>query len=250
MIRTVIIDDEKDARFLLRNQLETHFQNDLEILGEAFSMESGLEVIKEHSPEIVFLDINMPDGSGFDLLMELGECSFDIIFVTAYDEYALKAFEFSALGYLTKPIHSDRLKTTVSYYINRKNRERISSEDQLKILIENHTGQSPIKKLVLPNNKGFEVCEIDDIVRIESDRNYSNFYLQNKEKFVSSKTLGLYDTLLSSYGFFRIHQSTLINMRFVKSYKKHQGGTVELIDGSVHKVSRYRKNDFLQKFLY
>ncbi|NVK66209.1 MAG: response regulator transcription factor [Flavobacteriales bacterium] len=250
MIRTVIIDDEKDARFLLRNQLETHFHNELEILGEAFSVESALEVIQEHSPEIVFLDINMPDGSGFDLLMELGEYSFDIIFVTAYDEYALKAFEFSALGYLTKPIHSDSLKTTVSYYIRRKNRERISHEDQLKILIENHTGQSPMKKLVLPNNKGFEVCEINDIVRIESDRNYSNFYLQNNEKFVSSKTLGLYETLLSSYGFFRIHQSTLINMRFVKNYKKHQGGTVELVDGSVHKISRYRKNDFLQKFLY
>lgn len=249
MIRTLIIDDEKDARFLLRNQLETHFPNELEVVGEAHNVASGLEAISEHTPELIFLDISMPDGSGFELLKELGECPFDIIFVTAYDEYALQAFEFSAFGYLTKPIHSENLKATVAQFIERKDRERFSSDDQLKVLIENYSDESPIKKLVLPNNKGFEVCEIADILRIESDRNYSKFYLRTGEKFISSKTLGGYDTLLARYGFFRIHQSTVINMRFVKGYKKAGGGTVELTDGSVHKISRYRKEEFLQKFL-
>ncbi|PHR33178.1 MAG: DNA-binding response regulator [Fluviicola sp.] len=249
MIRTLIIDDEKDARFLLRNQLETHFPNELEIVCEAYNVESGLEAIRIHTPELIFLDINMPDGNGFDLLKELGTYPFDIIFVTAYDEYALQAFEFSAFGYLTKPIHSEKLKTTVAQFIERKDRERFASDDQVKVLIENYADKSKIKKLVLPNNKGFEVCEIEDILRIESDGNYSNFYLLNEDRFISSKTLGLYDTLLAPYGFFRIHQSTVINMRYVKGFKKAGGGTVQLTDGSIHKISRYRKDDFLQKFL-
>lgn len=246
MIKAVLIDDEADARFLLRNQLTTSFPDQIEIIGEAIDVSSGLELLNQLKPDLVFLDINMPDGTGFDLLSELDACPFEVIFVTAYDEYALKAFEFSAFGYLTKPLHSAQLKSIVENYITRK---EVVQEDKVKILMDNYSGTSGIKKLVLPNNKGFEVCEIQEISRIEGDRNYSNFYLISGEKYISSKTLGQYEKLLSEYGFFRIHQSTIINMSCVKRFRKGSGGEVELSDGSKHKVSRYRKDEFMEKFL-
>lgn len=248
MIRVVLIDDEKDARFLLRNQLEVHFQELLDIVGEAHDVNSGKKLLDEVKPDLVFLDINMPDGSGFDLLAELDNYSFEVIFVTAYDEYALRAFEFSAFGYLTKPLHTDQLKSSINTFIERREKSSFGKE-KVKILMDNFSGEETAKKLVLPNNKGFEVCSIADITRIEGDRNYSNFFLVSGEKHTSSKTLGQYESLLNSYGFFRIHQSTIINMSYVKGFRKGGGGTVELSDGSTHKVSRYRKEEFLEKFL-
>lgn len=248
MIRAVLIDDEKDARFLLRNQLETHFREILEIVGEGQDVNSGKKILEEVQPDLIFLDINMPDGSGFDLLSELDDYPFEVIFVTAYDEYALRAFEFSAFGYLTKPVHTDQLKSTINNFIERKEKST-NGKEKVKILMDNFSDEETVKKLVLPNNKGFEVCSISDITRIEGDRNYSNFYLSSGERHTSSKTLGQYESLLSSYGFFRIHQSTIINMSYVKGFRKGGGGTVELSDGSTHKVSRYRKDEFLEKFL-
>lgn len=248
MIRVVIIDDERDARFLLRNQLEMYYKSDLEIVGEAQDVNSGKRLLKEMIPDLVFLDINMPDGSGFDLLSELDKYPFEVIFITAYDEYALKAFEFSAFGYLTKPLRTDQLKGTVDHFL-KKNEKWSNNTDKVKVLLDNFSGESTDKKLVLPNNKGFEVCAIHEITRIEGDRNYSNFFLVSGEKHTSSKTLGQYESLLTSFGFFRIHQSTIINMSFVKGFRKKEGGTVELTDGTKHKVSRYRKDDFLKNFL-
>ncbi len=247
MIKAVLIDDEADARFLLRNQLTTAFSDQIEIIGEAHDVSSGLTEVKRLKPDLVFLDINMPDGTGFDLLSELDTCPFEVIFVTAYDEYALKAFEFSAFGYLTKPLHSAQFKSTVESYVSRTGVE--NEENKVKILMDNYLGDSAVKKLVLPNNKGFEVCEINEISRIEGDRNYSNFFLTSGEKYTSSKTLGQYEKLLAEYGFFRVHQSTIINMSFVKRFRKGSGGEVELTDGSKHKVSRYRKDEFMDKFL-
>ena len=248
MIRVAIIDDEKDARFLLRNQLETHYKNVLDIIDEAYDVNSGKKLLVEAQVDLVFLDINMPDGTGFDLLSELDEYPFEVIFVTAYDEYALRAFEFSAFGYLTKPLHTDQLKATIDHFLEKSDQLKGGGE-KVKVLMDNHAGDGTLKKLVLPNNKGFEVCSVNEITRIEGDRNYSNFYLNSGEKFTSSKTLGQYESLLVSYGFFRIHQSTIINMSYVKGFKKGGGGVVELTDGSKHKVSRYRKDEFLDNFL-
>jgi len=248
MIRVTLIDDESDARFLLRKQLETHYKNTLEIVGEAHNVSSGKQLLKDVQPDLVFLDINMPDGTGFDLLAEMDDCPFETIFVTAYDEYALRAFEFSAFGYLTKPLHTDQLKATIDTFLEKKDRQS-GEKEKVKILMDNFSDDTAVKKLVLPNNKGFEVCEINEITRIEGDRNYSNFFLSTGEKFTSSKTLGQYESLLAPHGFFRVHQSTIINLSYVKGFRKASGGMVELSDGSKHKVSRYRKEEFLDKFL-
>jgi two-component system LytT family response regulator len=248
MIRVALIDDEKDARFLLKNQLEMHFEGALEVVGEAQDVNSGKKLLADLKPDLVFLDINMPDGTGFDLLSELDSYPFEVIFVTAYDEFALRAFEFSAFGYLTKPLHTDQLKATILNFLEKKDTVDDGNE-RVKILMDNYSQDGSVKKLVLPNNKGFEVCSVNEITRIEGDRNYSNFHLVSGEKYTSSKTLGQYESLLVDYGFFRIHQSTIINMSFVKGFRKGSGGVVELSDGSKHKVSRYRKDEFLDKFL-
>lgn len=249
MIKTIIIDDEKDARFMLRNHLDRNFKNEISIISEANSVETGTEVIRQLKPDLVFLDIQMGDGTGFDLLEQLTEKDFEVVFVTAYNQYALKAFNFSALGYLMKPIKTDELVQTVNTIIQHFNKFRLSAEKRLKVLIENYGDDKKIKKIVIPSAKGFDVIAIENIIRLEGDRNYTNFITTDKSKISSSKTMAEYEGLLSEYGFFRIHQSTIVNLRYVKGYIKGDGGMAELVNGDQLQISRNRKNEFLKRFL-
>jgi len=247
MITAVIVDDEKDARFLLRNLLEKRFGHKIRLLGEADDVGSGLELIGRMHPDLVFLDIQMKTGTGFDLLTQLGKNAPNVIFITAYDQYAINAFKFSAFGYLLKPIKLKDLEDTIEKLegIGKQH----GSEKHIKVLVENYGVNGEIQKLIVSNMTGFTVIEIVEILRLEGDRNYTHFILRDGTKVTASKMLGEYEELLAEYGFYRIHQSTIVSLRHVKAFKKVNDGYIELVDGSVHKVSRNRKQGFIGKFL-
>lgn len=247
MITAVIIDDENDARFLLRNLLEKKFGHKIRLLGEADDVGSGIELIGSMHPDLVFLDIQMKTGTGFDLLTQLGKNAPNVIFITAYDQYAINAFKFSAFGYLLKPIKLKDLEDAIEKIegIGKQH----SSEKHIKVLVENYGVNGEIQKLIVSNMTGFTVIEIVEILRLEGDRNYTHFILRDGSKVTASKNLGEYEELLAEYGFYRIHQSTIVSLRHVKAFKKVNDGYIELVDGSVHKVSRNRKQGFIAKFL-
>jgi two-component system, LytTR family, response regulator len=237
MIRTIIIDDEANARISLRALLMEN--SSIEIAGEAFCVADGVELIRMTKPDLVFLDVQMPDGTGFDLLEKLDEISFKVIFVSAYDHFAITAFKFSALDYLQKPVDSEELKQALVKFSKPDN----SQPAKIKVLLGNKSG---IEKIVLPSQDELIFVKVDDIVRCESDNNYTCFYFQSGERILVSRTLKDYEELLEPLGFFRIHKSSLINLRYLKKYKKGEGGMVTLEDGTQLEVSRRRKDDFLK----
>lgn len=249
MIKALIVDDEEDARFMLRNNLTEEFKNVLEIVGEAHSVKSGIEAVQKLSPDILFLDIQMKDGTGFDLLEQIPNKTFEVVFCTAYDQFAIKAFQFSALGYLMKPIKSLELVKTVHMAMDHFDKLQNNSNTRLKVLVENYGDDKKIKKIVIPYNKGFFVFSIEDIIRLEGERNYTSFIIKDHPKVLSSKTMKEYENILTEYGFYRIHQSSLINLRHVLGYTKGEGGSVKMSDNTEVSISRSRKKEFLSRFL-
>lgn len=249
MLKAVLIDDEKDARFILRNLLERKFSDKIEVIGEADDVVPGVEVIRTLKPDLVFLDVQMKKGTGFDLLNEFDEINFEVIFVTAHNQFAVEAFKFSAFGYLLKPIKHQDLGEVIEKLEIKLLQSRDKVKDRLKVLIENYGNEGEVQKLILPNVEGFQVLKVRDIIRLEGDRNYTNFILLGGKKITASKNLGEYEELLNQHGFFRIHQSTIVSLRHILAYFKTDGGTVEMIDGAKLKVSRYRKAEFLSRFM-
>lgn len=248
MIKCVIIDDEADAIFMLKNILEKNFKDEITIVDVAENIKDGIQIINKQKPEVVFLDIRMREGTGFELLEQVKTKNFEVIFITAYDQYAVKAFQFSAMGYLMKPIKIQDLKNTISNLKLHFSKQKNNIEKRLKVLVENYDDGN-IKKLVVSNIDGFRVIPINNIIRLEGDRNYTNFILINHKKITSSKTLGEYENLLTDFGFYRIHQSFLINLKHVVGYLKGDGGMVEMTDGDQVAVSRKRKADFIKRFI-
>lgn len=248
MIKCVIIDDEMDALFLLSNIIHKNFSNQLEIVAEASTITDGIDVIIKHKPEVVFLDIQMREGTGFDLLEKIEDKNFEVVFVTAFDQYAIKAIQFSAFGYLVKPIKIKEFNHLVNNLNLHFAKQRENASKRFKVLIENYGDDRKIKKLVIPNIEGFKVVIIEDIIRLEGDRNYTNFIISDNKKITAAKTLGEYEMLLVDFGFFRIHQSTIVNLRHVKGYLKGDGGSVEMTDGKHLQVSRHRKANFIKIF--
>ena len=247
-MKALLIDDEKDARFILRNLLERKHSDQIEIIGEADDVAPGVEAIKSLKPDLVFLDIQMKKGTGFDLLSQFDEIDFEIIFITAHNQYGVEAFKFSAFGYLLKPINRKDLEEVISKLQSKFEQSKSKVKDRLKVLIENYGNEGEIQKLILPNVEGFQVVKINQIIRLEGDRNYTNFILVGGKKITATKNLGEYEELLNAHGFFRIHQSTIVSLRHIAAYLKTDGGMVETTDGARLKISRYRKNEFLSRF--
>lgn len=248
MIRALIVDDEEDARFMLRSLIERHFSDQIEVAGEADSVSDGVALINQLKPELLFLDIRMNRETGFDLLQAIDNKDFEVVFVTAYDEYAVNAFRFSAMGYLMKPVKISALREIVESFVKKSSEDRNDAKKRLKILIENYGDDRKIHKLVIPNMEGFRVVDIEEIIRLEGDRNYTHFILRNGKRILATKTLGDYDALLHEFGFFRIHQSTVVNLRHVMAFHRNDN-TVEMVDGAQSSVSRLRKAAFLEKFI-
>lgn len=242
MIRTIIIDDELKSRKLIRNILTGYCPN-VEILAQAANVKEGVAYILKFMPDAVFLDIEMPDGTGFDLLEQIGDIRFQVIFITAFDKYAIKAIKFSALDYLLKPVEPNQLIDAVNK-IEKPVVNFDTLSHQISTLLKNRNG---IERIALPTLDGFKFISAKDIVRCRSDNNYTNFFLNSGEKIVVTRTLKEYEEILSDLEFVRVHQSHLVNVRYIDRYIKGDGGIILMADGSEVEVSRRRKDEFLRK---
>ncbi|MBN2173080.1 MAG: response regulator transcription factor [Bacteroidales bacterium] len=243
MLQTLIIDDEKNNRNKIRELLEHHFPN-VQVVGEADGVKTGLESIINLTPELVLLDIRLLDGDAFDLLNQLGQINFKIIFITAYEEYALKAIKFSALDYLLKPVLLDDLKAAIA-----KAETQILKELNLQLVELSHNLKvSQNKRIVLKTVDKLHFIPINEIMRCEADKNYTTFFLADSKKIVVSGTIKDYEDILSEQGFYRLHKSHIVNLSYIKSYEKADGGTVILSDGSHVPVALRKKNQLIELF--
>ncbi len=220
MIKCIIVDDEPHSRENLKQMLYLYCP-DVRVIGEADRVKSAIEVIKKNEPDLVFLDIRMPDGTGFDLLQRLKEVNFKLIFVTAFEEYAVKAFRFSAIDYILKPIDPDELKDAVNKAVRVVN--GFSSNESVKQLLEAITQPNqPHRKIVLKTISTMHVIEIEKIIRCESDRNYTNFYVDGEDKLIISRSMKDFEEMLLDYKFIRVHNSHLINLDYIKKFHKDE----------------------------
>lgn len=242
-IRVIIVDDEKRIRSSLINVIKLHYPNAI-VVAEAENVSTAIEVIKLYKPDVVLLDIKMPGGTGFDLLKKISPVSFKIIFITAFDQYAVQAFKFSALDYLLKPVIPHDLVDAL-----RRAEQQINSEilnEKLNVFIKNMNSFSrEPKKIVLNSHDKIYVISPDEIVRCEANRNYTKFFLINKKPILVSRSLKEYEDMLSPLGFFRSHHSHLVNLLFVDRLEKKDGGMLIMKDGSEVFVSSRKYSDLV-----
>lgn len=246
MITAIIIDDEEHCINRLSGLLHTAFADSIQLQGAYLTYDTGLEAIKKLQPNLVFLDVQLHGRSGIDLLEELGNIPFQVIFTTAYEQYAIQAFRFSAIDYLLKPVEGIDLGKAIHKLTEKLSQADLSARfDTLFHNLRNITGVS--KRICVPVQSGFEFIQVSDIIRCQGEVNYTTIFMKDKLKLVVAKTLKEFEQLLQEYGFFRVHNSHLINLLQVKRYNKGKGGTVTLLDHSVVEVSTRRKDEFLKK---
>lgn len=249
-INALIVDDEEYSRKSLYFLLEGHCP-DVRIKGIAQSVAEAKTMLYAGNIDLVFLDIAMPIEDGFSLLPDLKKANTSVIFTTAYDQYGLKALKANAIDYILKPIDIDELKLAVDKAINIrvliKNNPKTADKrnTQLQNLEENLNDLKKINKINLPNSNGFQILNVNQIVYVSADSNYSIFYLDNKESIIVSRHLKEYQELLEKSGFSRIHKSTIINLKHLSDYTNKNGLIVRLSDNSEHTVSRRRSSEFL-----
>ncbi|MBL7885839.1 MAG: response regulator transcription factor [Flavobacterium sp.] len=245
MIKAVIIDDEKNALEVLEMQLN-QFCKEVAVLATCNGGKEGVKAIKEWQPDLVFLDIEMPHVNGFDVLEQTKELNYKVIFTTAYDQFAIKAFKFSAIDYLLKPIDIVDLQNAVEKA--KKETSSNSLEDKIKSLVEHYYPQKNRQKVALPVGNMLEFFDVDEIIRVESDSNYSHIFLANQKKITLSKTLKDVEENIKGEPFFRVHQSHLINTNHVEKAVKGENAYVVMKDGTTITVSRNRKEEFFELF--
>ncbi|MFI5150623.1 MAG: LytR/AlgR family response regulator transcription factor [Bacteroidia bacterium] len=241
MYKAVIIDDIEQARKSLKKDI-LECCPEIELAGEAASVVEGVRLIQKLKPDVVFLDIQMPDGSGFDLLDILQDIHFHIIFTTASDAHAIRAFRFSALDYLLKPVDTDELKAAVKKLsaLSPDNRQHLS------LLKESLNGTRKQEKLALHSQDKIHVVNIADILRCESNVNYTEFHFNGGKKMLVTRTLKDFEELLSDQGFYRVHHSHLVNTRFIKEFIKTDGGYIIMNDGTNIPVSSRKRPEVIR----
>ncbi len=240
-LTAIIVDDETNNRDILRNYL-TKYCSSVTVLGEAASVKETLSLLETHTPDVVFLDVEMPYGNAFDLLEQVPDRTFEIIFVTAYDHYAVDALNAQATYYLLKPIAIDDLIKAVEHVSYIKQRETALQDTILKPKVSTVEG-----KITIPQQDGFEVLEISNILYCEADDNYTKIFLTKGQKLVS-KTLKYFEESLHPHGFVRIHKSYLVNVSGITRYRKGKGGSVVLSSGKELTVSSSKKGMLLDYF--
>jgi two-component system LytT family response regulator len=244
ILRTIVVDDEKPSREVLCNYIKEYCP-DLEVITTASSVKTAYKAIKKYSPDVVFLDIEMADGKGFDLLGMFRQIDFKVIFVTAYSEYAVKAFRFNAIDYLLKPVMIGELKEAV---------EKVKSAIEVNpgilniaSLISNfRNGSSHMPTLVIPHLKGFEVLKIAEIIMCQADGYCTNFFLVGNRKIISSKNLKYFDDMLEDQNIIRVHHSYLVNLNHVSGYTRQ--GEIILTEGLKASLGDSYKNYFMRSF--
>ncbi|MCK5822307.1 MAG: response regulator transcription factor [Bacteroidales bacterium] len=241
LIHAVLVEDEDNSLEALEILLNKYCP-DVQIDGRAQSVEEAIQTIDDVKPELIFLDIALPDGQGFEVLEGVEHTKFEVIFTTAYDQYALKAFEFSALDYLLKPINAEQLKQAVDRFQEIRGQENIGErvsvlKDSLKNLNE---------RIILSSMDGFDVYKIADIIRCEANGSYTTFFITENRKVVTSKTLNNFERLLEDMPFVRVHSKHLVNLNYIKKYISGRGGYVVFEDGTQVDVSERKKKEFIR----
>lgn len=241
-IKSIIVDDEKHGRENLAGILRQYCP-DVDLVGEADSVDTAVLQIQKHNPDLVFLDIEMPKANGFQLLEHFRDFRFEVIFVTAYDNYAIKAIRFSAADYILKPINLNDLQTAVS-----KVAERIQQKQEnqrMKQLVYN-ISQPQNPRIGLPTGDRIEFVEVQKIIRCQGEGNYSHIYFEGNKHLLVAKTLIEFEDLLQEYSFFRVHKTHLVNLKQVVAWLKTDGGILQLSNGDTVAVSRRRKDEVLK----
>lgn len=248
MIKTIIVDDEYNAREFLEKLLTRYFPDKFLILGKCESVDEAIVAIEKFNPELVFLDIQMPNKNGFQLFKELDKVQFEVIFTTAYSEFAIDAIKCSALDYLLKPINYIDLLDTIKKYDEKQN--KASQEEKPKLLLENiDTGGSEFNRIALPTENGFELLKTNSILYCEADSNYCKIVCLDGRNIVLSKTLKYIEELLPTSLFQRIHKSYLVNLNYVNRFSKGDELLVELANGETLPVSVRQKENFINAII-
>ena len=243
-IKTVIVEDEERSQATLIKLLKDHCPA-VKVIGVASNVAEAVQIIDEKKPQMVFLDIALPDGDGFNVLEGVDFDEFEVIFVTAYDKYAIRAFEFSALHYLLKPINHIELQIAVKRFRTRQESADDNLSEKIQTLRDNINSDQ--QKLMLPTLQGYEIIDLEDIIRFEANHNYTECFLVNNQKLMVSKPLINFENILTDLQFARVHNKHLVNLKYVKKYIKGQGGSLKMTDDSEINVSKSRKNEFLDK---
>ncbi len=243
MLKTIIIDDEAIGRDMLRSFVSEYCPQ-LDLVGEATDVAEGVELIRAIRPELVLLDIQLTDGTGFDLLDQFKPPFFQVIFTTAYDEFALRAFRYHAIDYLLKPIDPDELVEAAEKAAKNKTSEQFVK--QLSSLMET-ANLRRFEKITLPSTNGLIILNADEIIRLEAKVNYCNIHTSREEKVLITRTLKWFEETLPEKDFFRAHQSHMINMHFVRRFLRDDGGLILMQDGARIPLARRRKDDFLDR---
>ncbi|HTF81788.1 MAG TPA: LytTR family DNA-binding domain-containing protein [Cytophagales bacterium] len=246
MLKAIIVDDEQASRDTLLNYLSKYCAG-VQVIAQGDSVATAIPLIHKHNPDIVFLDVEMPYGNAFDLLQQVGDITFETIFVTAFSHYALKALNLSASYYILKPIDIDELITAVNKIADMRKHKKESLHN--RIIVENiNTVNKQLQKLVLPRLDGFDVVQVSDIIRCQANDNFTEFFFNNGKKELVCRTLKFYEDTLTDYGFIRIHKSHLVNSQYIKRYVKGKNGTIIMTDGSELELSQQRREQFLEQF--
>ncbi len=247
MIKTIIIDDEQHCIGRLTKLLAENFTDIISVDGTYSNIKNAITGVQEIKPDLVFLDIMINNETGFDFLKQLPSVDFEIVFTTAYDQFAVEAFRFSALDYLLKPIDPDDLQRAVNKV---KRKEPISFlPSKLDLLFENLKNIGTDKRIAIPTMTGIDFVYIRDIIRCQSEGNYTIIFLKSTQKITVAKTLKEFESLLSGHDFFRIHNSHLVNLLYVMSFSRGKLGHVVMSDNSRIEVATRRKEEFLKKML-
>lgn len=244
-IRTILVDDETASRETISRHLRDGVP-EVTVIAEAGSVQSAVEKIQSAKPQLLLLDISLKDGTGFDILHQLPEKDFEVIFITAYEKYAIEAFRFSAVDFLLKPVEPGTLREAVLKAIEKI--ELRQFKNRWEVLVHNLSVEKSVnKRLAIATNTGFEFLQINMIIRCESNSNYTVFHLPGGKKITTSRHLGFYEDLLPVGIFCRIHHSHLINLNYIERYIKGRGGSVIMKDGAELEVSQRRRDEFLGK---
>lgn len=246
MTKAIIIEDEKQGLNNLKNILAEHC-SDVSVVGEAGSVAEGSQLLRNSSikPDVAFLDINLPDGLVFQLLNDLDKIPFEIIFVTAFEEYAIRACQYSSIGYIVKPIDPDELKEAVNRISLGKTHHM---NERMEVFNQHYFNKpNPFKKMSISALDGIYFINIQDIIRCEAEDNYTHIHLSNGDKITASRTIKAYEDMLSSVNFYRVHKSHLINLNYMKKFVKGDGGYLVMDDGIKIEVSRRRRPAFMEQ---
>ncbi len=246
MIKAIVVDDEKNSREVITELLKECF-DEIKIVAQAGDVKTSIAEIEKHKPNLLFLDIDLPDGTGFDILKNIEYRDMKVIFITAHQDYAIQAIKFSAFDFILKPYNSGELIKTVRRVIDEQTAE--NNALRFESILANFGNSLPeLKKIVLKTSERIYLVNVKDIVRCEAENNYTNFYLVTGSKIMVSKTIKTYETLLAEHEFLRVHQSHLVNLNYILHFDKPDGGMLVLSDNSTIPVSNQKRGILLEYF--